>query len=141
MAANGEIIYNVKFKADSSQLENSLKKISSMKFSEFQKIKPELDMGTALKEFQRLQDEASQVGNALQKAMNPQLGATSASKFASELKKLNIKQISKDFNSLGKVGQDALFGLSKEVNNMNINFATSNRLLNSMATSFKNTIK
>ena len=124
MAANGEIIYNVKFKTDLGQLENSLKKISSMKLSEFQK----------------LQDEANQVRNALQKAMNPQLGVTSASKLASELKKLNIKQISKDFNSLGKIGQDALIGLSKEINSMNTSFASSNKLLNSIATSFKNTV-
>lgn len=141
MAANGEIIYNVKFKTDSSQLESSLKKISNMKFSEFRKIKPELDISTALKEFQKLQNEVNQVGSAFQKAMNPQLGATSASKLASELKKLNIKQISKDFNSLGKVGQDALIGLSKEVNSMNTSFANSNKLLDSMAISFKNTIK
>lgn len=140
MAGNGEIIYNVKFKTDLGQLESSLKKISSMKLSEFQKIKPELDTSSALKEFQKLQDEANQVRNALQKAMNPQLGVTSASKFASELKKLDIKQISKDFNSLGKIGQDALIGLSKEINSMNTSFASSNKLLSSIATSFKNTV-
>lgn len=140
MAANGEIIYNVKFKTDLGQLESSLKKISSMKLSEFQKIKPELDISSALKEFQKLQDEANQVRNALQKAMNPQLGVTSASKLASELKKLNIKQISKDFNSLGKIGQDALIGLNKEINSMNTSFVSSNKLLNSIATSFKNTV-
>lgn len=145
MAKAGTMEYGIKFNVDTQsiqQLKAQLKEIQNMTTSSF--IGSTNYQGTykeAVHELMSLKKTANEVGVALDKSFNPAVGITNLTKFSKGIKDIGIDKVAKDLNKLGPTGAAAFSTLNTALTTTNAYFKQTHTLLNSIATSFKNTIK
>ena len=140
-----QIRYQVKYdiqKNSLNELKSSLQQIQKLKISDIMKI-DDTDLSSAQKKLQAIQQDASKVEKAFNKAFNTKLNTLNIEKFNKELasSNLSIEKIHQSFSGLGATGQAAFNRLSTEILNTNVQLRQSNKLLDSLATSMANTIK
>ena len=141
-----EIQYGIKFNVDNQTLQDlkgQLREIQAMTTKEYQAVNPNASKNNhaAMQELVAIKKEALQVEQALEKAYNPKLGITNLQKFRAELKNLNIGKFYQDLNKLGATGQNAFRGFSTGILTTNTYLKQSNKLIDEMGRSLKNTIK
>jgi len=145
MAKAGTMEYGIKFNVDTQsiqQLKAQLKEIQDMTTSSF--IGSTNYQGTykeAVHELMSLKKTANEVGVALDKSFNPAVGVTNLTKFSKGIKDIGIDKVAKDLNKLGPTGAAAFGTLNTALTTTNAYFKQTHTLLNSIATSFKNTVK
>ena len=142
----GEIKYNIKFDVDKGSLqsiETELQQIQNMTTGQYQFINPNAsrDLREANKELIEIKKEAKLVEDALGKAFNPKLDSINLVKFNQQLSNINIDKLYQDFMKVGPAGEAAFIKISNSLMQTNIQMRQSSKLLDNMATSFKNTIK
>lgn len=143
MANNRQITYGVKIdvdKASLTQLKNELQSIQGIKLSDFAKQTSQSTQ-EAKKQLIEIKQSASELQGVLEKSFNTNLGTVNLTRFNTELKKINIQKIAQDLNNVGVQGTQAFRDITTGLLTMNNGFRQSNRLLDSLGTSFKNTIK
>ena len=146
MAKGGTIEYGIKFninKADLDLIKKEMKQIQNMTTLQYQQNNPSAPTNSleAMKELTKIKKEANDVEIALKKAFNPNLNTTNILKFNQELNKINIDKLYRDFSKLGTEGTVAFRNITNALLQSNSQMKQSSRLLDNMATSFKNTIK
>ena len=142
----GEVNYKIGFDIDTQSLNNlkkELQAIQNMTTTQYQKSNPNAasDATAAMHELVAIKKEAETVEAALKKAFNVNLGTINLTKFNQELKGLNLGNLYRDFSKLGVQGQQAFRGITTELLTTNTQMRQTHQLLDSMATSFKNTVK
>ncbi len=141
MANGGQIKFGVGFDVDQSglnKLKESLKEIQKMRLkdlgdtSNFEKAKNDL---------KDIKKAASDIESALRKSFNADLGTTNLSKFNTEINKLNLSKLYTDLSKAGEVGKSAFRTMTNEVLSTNVQIKQTHKLLDSIATTMKNTIQ
>lgn len=136
-----QIGFNVN-KSDLNQLKSSLQQLQKIKLDDIMKIN-KTDMNSARDALKSIQEDASKVENALNKAFNTKLNTLNIDKFNKQLSSSNltIQKVYQSFSRAGTAGQSAFNNLSTQILNTNVQLRQSSKLLDSMATSMANTIK
>lgn len=142
----GEINYEINFTPNTQSLQalkTELQQIQNITATQYQQSNPNVskNLKEASVELINIKKEAAQVENALNKAFNVKLGTANLEKFDKELKGLSLKQIHEDFSKLGPAGDSAFRKLATNILTTNSQLRQSHKLLDSMAQSFKNTVK
>lgn len=142
----GEINYTVKVNADNQSLQalkQSLQEISNMTTSQFQILNPNAskDAKKAMDELVQIKKEAAEVETALNKAFNTSIGTTNITKFSQSLKNVDLQHLYTTLTKLGPTGASAFRQLTTSLVTTNAQIRESHKLLDSMATSLKNTVK
>ena len=135
--ANGKIEFDIDFKIrkeNLSALEDALNYIRA----EAKSLGD--DASDSLK---RAGQIAKELETIIGKSFNKDLGSVNVNKFNQELKKSNLtlKDVQSSFVKLGPAGADAYNLIGISILNTNIKLKQSSKLLNDMATTFKNTIR
>ena len=140
-----QIRYQVGFnvnKNDLNQIKSSLQQLQKIKLDDIMKIN-KTDMNSARDALKSIQEDASKVESALNKAFNTKLNTLNIDKFNKQLSSSNltIQKVYQSFSRAGTAGQSAFNNLSTQILNTNVQLRQSNKLLDSMAVSMANTIK
>lgn len=135
--ANGKIEFDIDFKIrkeNLSALEDALNYIRA----EAKSLGD--DASDSLK---RAGQIAKELEIIIGKSFNKDLGTVNVNKFNQELKKSNLtlKDVQSSFAKLGPAGADAYNLIGISILNTNIKLKQSSKLLNDMATTFKNTVR
>ena len=137
MATNGRFNYKIGFSVDKAGLEEMQ--------SIFQRIDNQAtqagDKATA--GLKRAGETARKLDAILDKTFNTELGTLNVTKFNQELQKsgLTLKQVKSDLTSAGGQGVVAYNRLAQAVMSTNIQLKQSNKILDQMFTTFKNTVR
>lgn len=146
MANNKQLTYNIQFKASQSDLENikkQLRDIQNITTSQYQKANPNAskDLAEASRELVSIKKEAQEISNIFNKSFNINLKATNINQLKNELSKLDIDKLYVSFSKLGAAGTSAFRGITAAALSGNIQLKQTNKILDDIATSFKNTVK
>ncbi len=138
--------YTVEFdinKASLNQLKATLQEIQKLSIGEFRTNSPQgfNSIKEAATELNKIKKVSAEVENALDKAFNPQMGVANLTKFSNEIKKIGVDDITRSWSQLGAVGGSATRSLTAGLVATNTEIKQSHKLLDEMATSFKNTVK
>ena len=95
----------------------------------------------AKKQLAAIQNSATTVEAALNKAFSPKLGTVSLSKFNTELKKMDLQKLANDFSKAGAAGNAAFRSLTTNVLTTKIQIKETHKLLDDMGKTMSNTIK
>ena len=95
----------------------------------------------AKKQLAAIQNSATTVETALNKAFSPKLGTVSLSKFNNELKKIDIQQLADNFSKAGAAGTAAFRSLTTNVLTTKVQIKETHKLLDDMGKTMTNTIK
>lgn len=130
-------------KTSLKQLEEELKIIQNLTATQFRTTGSGSggSLREASKELMRIKEEAKQVEKAIKDATNPNLNAINLTKFSQSINKIGIDKLANDFEKLGVHGSSAFRNLTATLISSNAKMKESHKLLNDMATSFKNTVK
>ena len=139
--ADKKITYSVGFKADQSGLETirkSLQEISNLGVTQFK-----LETGKSKEELDKIKAAAEDVQDALTSAFNVNLNTLDLTKFSQEVKRTqgSFSNLAQTMNSAGRTGQAAFSDLLGTILTTKDAIQGTNKLLNSMANTFFNTIK
>ena len=143
MAKGGTIQYEIKFdvnKSSLSEIRSQLLSIQQLTTKEFSK-KSGLPLEDAKKQLSEIRQSAIDLQKVLDSAFNVKMGTVNLTKFREELNKLDTGKLINNLNMAGIQGTQAFRNVTAEVLTMNNGFRQSNRLLDSIGTTFKNTIK
>ena len=140
-----QIKYQVGFdvqKQGLNQLKSSLQQIQKLKISDVMKI-DNSDASAAAQTLRQVKTEATNVENALKKAFNTKLNTLNIDAFNKALKSSgsSLDQVHQAFSKVGASGQAAFNNVATQILNTNVQLRQSNKLLDSLATSFANTVK
>jgi hypothetical protein len=126
-----------------NQLKAQLKEISNLTTSQFKEMNPGLNLDTkeAMLRLREIKQQAEVVENALTDAFNPVINTVNVDKFNASMKKVNLAQLNNNFKQVGLAGENAFRGITSQMLATNKQIKESTTLLDSMATSFKNTVK
>ncbi len=144
---NNRLDFTVGYKVDKGSLSNvisELKKIQTLtEYSLDKKHKLNLETGDAQQSLKQIQNMALEVEKAFSNAYNPKLNNFSASAFNKGLQAVNLDMatVEKQFSRLGAEGTNAFRNLNSGLLTTEIKMKESNKLLNGMADTFKNTIR
>lgn len=141
---NKELRYNVGFNIEKSsltQLKAELQQINNMTTSQFKNLFPELNTKQAHDELVRIKQEANEVGKAIEQSFNPSLGTSNLTKFSQIINSIGVDKLYTDFSKLGTIGESAFRNLTTSLITTNAQMKQTHKLLDDMATSFKNTVK
>ncbi len=139
-----QIKFNVGYTVDKtglSEIQSSLQTIQKLTTSDLMNLNKGMDLNTANRQLSQIKQTATEVGNALKRSFNSDLGTLNISKFNNELKSLNIDRIYKDFSSAGVAGQSAFRNITSQILTTNMQLKQTHSLLDNMATTMSNTIK
>lgn len=94
-------------------------------------------------EFLRAKAAASQLQDVLEKSYNSKLDTINVSKFNKELasSRVNVEFLKEHFRGAGNAGATAFNALQSQILGTNIELKKTSKLMDDMATSFKNTVK
>lgn len=142
----GEIKYDVGFNIktqDLQVLKKSLQEISNIGTSQYQLMNPNAskDFQVASTELKHIKEDAAQVQAILNKTFNAKLGISNISQFRNEINKMGIDKLYESFSKLGPQGTKAFNDITASLLAGNTQLRQTHKLLDSMATSFKNTVK
>ena len=143
MAKGGTIQYEIKFdvnKSSLNEIRSQLLSIQQLTTKEFSK-KSGLPLEDAKKQLSEIRQSAIDLQKVLDSAFNVKMGTVNLTKFREELNKLDTGRLINNLNMAGIQGTQAFRNVTAEVLTMNNGFRQSNRLLDSIGTTFKNTIK
>ena len=139
-----QIEYGIRFTVDKSALnalQSDLQKIQSMGFTTMQLKMNTTDLDKVNQVFNDVKSEAKQLENILNKSFNSSLGTFNFKQLNTELNKLNLSKIQKDFSSIGVTGANAFRQIQASIITQNTALKQSNEFLDKMATTFKNTVR
>lgn len=139
-----QIKFNVGYTVDKtglSEIQSSLQTIQKLTTSDLMNLNKGMDLNTANRQLSQIKQTATEVGNALKRSFNSDLGTLNISKFNNELKSLNIDRIYKDFSSAGVAGQSAFRNITSQILTTNMQLKQTHSLLDNMAITMSNTIK
>lgn len=95
----------------------------------------------AKKQLTAIQNSATTVETALNKAFSPKLGTVSLTKFNNELKKIDLQGLANNFSKAGAAGAAAFRSLTTNVLTTKIQIKETHKLLDDMGKTMSNTIK
>ena len=133
-----EIKYGVRLQVNANDLKvlkSELDKIAKMSFS------GEFSKGKTHEQLRAIKQSAEEVGTALEKAFNIDLGTLNISKFNQQLKGLNVQKIANDLESVGFKGTAAFRNIVNQSLTMNLQLKETHKTLDKMAETMGNTIK
>jgi hypothetical protein len=135
--ANNKINFEVGLITDKkalSQLEEALEQIA---------LNAKLPGNEMNQSFQQAAKTAKELQTILNKTYNKDLGTLNVNKFNQELKKsqLNLREVKNSFSQVGTYGAQAYNIIGTSILKTNLQIKQSSKLLNDMATTFKNTVR
>ena len=142
MANGGQINYSIGFNVNNTQLnqlKTSLRELQRLTVQDIGRIN--FNTKDAEGDLRKVKQSVSELQSALEKASNKDLGTVNISKFNQELKKLDLSRIYKDLTLAGTAGTSAFRNLSTQILQTNVQIKQSNKLLDDMARTMKNTLK
>ena len=140
MSTNGgRINYTIGFNVDSTQLNNLQTQLQNLKALTANGIINGTQQDVA--ELQQVQGSITQVEQALNKAFNQKLGTLNITQFNNQLKSLDLSRVQADFAKLGSQGTIAFRNIAAQALTTNVQLKQSHTMLQSIATTFANTIK
>lgn len=130
-------------KASLNQLKSTIQEIQKMSVGDFKAASPQgfNSFEEARTELQRIKKLTAEVDKALEDAFNPQMGVPNLTKLTDSIKKIGVDKIARSWDQLGAVGGSATRQLATGLIATNTQLKQSHKLLDDMATSFKNTVK
>ena len=152
--ANGSIIYNVGFKVDSNglkaaqqnliKLKETLSSIGSISTSSL--ISPSLSteqQGVLRKQIEDAKAAGKTIEKILQESYNPKLNTINITKFNQALKQSgsSISELGKKLAGFGPQGVTAFRQLTAQIASTKVQVKETNKLLEEMGTTIKNTIR
>ena len=142
--AQAKMDFTINTKVDKTAFNDLKKEIQSLKMlSEKDLIKfgSASNFQEAKTQLASIQNSASMVEAALNKAFSPKLGTVSLSKFNNELKKINLKELATNFSKAGAAGNAAFRSLATNALTTKTQIKETNKLLDDMGQTLTNTIK
>lgn len=142
--SSNQINFRIGYTVDKSglnELEKSLQYISKLTSDDLMDLNKGMSLKEANSKLQEIKSSAKQVEEALNRSFNTKLGTLNISKFNSELKKLDINRIYRDFSSAGAEGQRAFRKVTSQVLTTNMQLKQTHGFLNNIAETMSNTIK
>lgn len=137
-----DFLINAKLnKAGFNELKNEIQSLRALSERDLINIGSAKSFEDAKVQLKVIQNSATQVEAALNKAFSVKLGTVSLSKFNNELKGLNLKEIAADFSKAGAVGTAAFNNLTASVLTTKNQVKEANRWLDEMGKTMTNTIK
>lgn len=143
MAKGGIIEYGIKFNVDKSSLstiQSELRSIQSITAADLSK-KSGLPLEDAKKQMESIRESAKQLQSILNESFNTKLGTVNLEKFATALNKIDAKSLVRNLNAAGVEGTQALRNLTTEILTVNGGFTQTNKLVQNLNTTLKNTVK
>lgn len=140
MANGGRIQYTVGFNIDQSGLNSMKTALAELRKMPLNKF---VDIGATRQDFDEVKSMAREVESVLKKSFNSELGSINLTKFNSELSKsgLSLQQIQQTFSKAGATGNAAFRSVATQLANVKIQVKQTNKFLDEMGQTFKNTIK
>lgn len=138
------ITYQVGYQVDKTALNEikaSLQSLQLLTSNDLMKLDKTMNLQQANAQLQQIKKSASEVSDALSRSFNTNLGTLNISKFNTELKKLDINRVYRDFSAAGVAGQTAFRNVTTQILTTNMQLKQTHSLLDSMAVTMKNTIK
>lgn len=137
--AGNRIQYEVGFTADTSQLQKKLESVMQT----LSQMGARSKRTSLTQELQEGIQAATQLGGALKSAFNTDTGKLDLSKFQQNLNASGktIKQYGQDLAKLGPQGQQAFLQMASAISQCEVPLKRSNKLLDDMWVSMKNTMK
>lgn len=142
MTNGGQINYSIGFNVNNTQLnqlKTSLQELQRLTVQDIGRIN--FNTKDAEGDLRKVKQSVSELQSALEKASNKDLGTVNISKFNQELKKLDLSRIYKDLTLAGTAGTSAFRNLSTQILQTNVQIKQSNKLLDDMVHTMKNTLK
>ena len=139
-----QITYGINFNIDKSALnalQTELQQIQKMGFTTMQLKMDTTDIDKVRQVYNDLKSDANQLQNILEKSFNSNLGTFNLRELNTELNKLDLSKIQKDFNAIGATGANAFRKIETSIITQNAALKQSNEFLDIMATTFKNTVR
>lgn len=138
------ITYQVGYQVDKTALNEikaSLQSLQLLTANDLMKLDKTMNLRQANAQLQQIKKSASEVSDALSRSFNTNLGTLNISKFNTELKKLDINRVYRDFSAAGIAGQTAFRNVTTQILTTNMQLKQTHSLLDSMAVTMRNTIK
>lgn len=138
------ITYQVGYQVDKTALNEikaSLQSLQLLTANDLMKLDKTMNLRQANAQLQQIKKSASEVSDALSRSFNTNLGTLNISKFNTELKKLDINRVYRDFSAAGVAGQTAFRNVTTQILTTNMQLKQTHSLLDSMAVTMRNTIK
>ena len=140
--AQKKIIYQIGFNVDNSNLkalETELNRIGNMSLKQLQII----DKNQTQQDLNEIKRDAEALGRALQDSYNPKIDSINLNKFNKSLNEsgTNIQKLGASFQKVGESGIQSFRNLSAELLTAKKEIKQTSKLLDSMATTFSNTVK
>ena len=127
-------------KSGINSLKSEIQALKKVTEDDLIKIGSAQNLDEAKNKISSIKNSILQVERALNQAFNVKLNDTDLVKLNSELRKLDLKTITKDFNLLGAAGQNAFNKVVAESLTVNNQLKQTNKIIDDLATSFKNTV-
>ena len=109
--------------------------------TQFEKMGSSLQGKDAVKELMSIKSTAKEVENALRNAFNADLGTYNITKLRDSIDHIGLDKVYNKLGQIKTIGPQAFQGLSTSLLTTNLQMKQSNKLLDSMARSFKNTVQ
>lgn len=139
-----QINYKINFETNTQSLDTvkkALQEIQKITTTQFEKMGSPLQGKDAVKELMSIKSTAKEVENALRNTFNADLGTYNITKLRESIDHIGLDKIYNKLGQIKTIGPQAFQGLSTSLLTTNLQMKQSNKLLDSMARSFKNTVQ
>lgn len=139
-----QINYKINFETNTQSLDTvkkALQEIQKITTTQFEKMGSPLQGKDAVKELMSIKSTAKEVENALRNAFNADLGTYNITKLRDSIDHIGLDKVYNKLGQIKTIGPQAFQGLSTSLLTTNLQMKQSNKLLDSMARSFKNTVQ
>ena len=139
-----QLNYKIGYQIDKSALNEitqSLQALKNLTVNDVMDLNKGMNLQEANVQLRQLRQSATELGDALNRSFNSDLGTVNIARFNQELRSLDIQKIYNDFYSAGQAGQVAFKNVTNGILTTNLQLKQSNVLLDKMATTMANTIR
>lgn len=139
-----QINYKINFETNTQSLDTvkkALQEIQKITTTQFEKMGSPLQGKDAVKELMSIKSTAKEVENALRNTFNADLGTYNITKLRESIDHIGLDKVYNKLGQIKTIGPQAFQGLSTSLLTTNLQMKQSNKLLDSMARSFKNTVQ
>lgn len=139
-----QITFGVGFNVNESnlnKLKQSLKEIQQLTAQDLVRNGQFNNLQQAEQQLKHIKQSAAEVQDALSRAFNANLGTTNITKLNTELKKIDLNTIARNFGQAGAAGQAAFNQLSTSIFKVNTQLKQSSSFISNIRTTLANTIK